>query len=322
MSLPWWVLFGFLLGPVLIVSGLSAWLGKSRSWTTVDANTPSTEGSGGFQLPSILLAMGLMGLSFAIMALPRIWWNLEGSPVIMAFAAPLFALAVVTGALGILVPFLALIWWPIHRIWGPRWYTMLSREQVKQMDDDGTDLLDIGGKHPRPKAGRHLAFWYGRQITPEAPRDFPKAAAGHLWASKMGVYFDPWQRALEGYRKRITWASMSDVRVIPAGQIIQDGKLVADPNLLNRLRGPKLVIEVAPAKRTADPEPTLYQFTLTYRGANNAKALIDAQRVIVDERNEKRRARAQKRALEEEQQQERTEPESDDTDPNQGDPVN
>lgn len=271
-------LLGLVLGPFFVLGGIAEWIGGNAYWAQLDTKAAHGDGPDGFQVPSMFMAGGFMATSFGIYALGSLLGIEESLPLQFAYSL-MFLFFLWSGAFGVVVPLLALIWWPIHRIWGPRWYTMLSKKQVNLIEKEGKSLLQVGGKHPRPRAGVHLGVWYGRQITPRAPRCFPAAASGHLWASKSGIYFDPWQDKLGShaeYRTLYTWASMKDVRVIPAYQRMRGGLKVFDPNPLNWLRGPKLVIGAAPSRQ---PAVTL-QFTVNFRQAKFISKRINEKRGV------------------------------------------
>lgn len=114
-----WFLLGLLIGPYLVLIGVAAWIGDFGSWVTNDS-TLGTYGHGGFQFPSILMAMGFMGTLFGQFALLGLWPSLEDHPAFMAVGGALMVAGVWALVFGGLIPFIAFIWWPIHRVWGPR----------------------------------------------------------------------------------------------------------------------------------------------------------------------------------------------------------
>lgn len=280
MDASWLLLLAIPIGVVMALSGIGMWAAPGgNSWEATEPNASQSESPDGLQAVAFFLGGGLFGTGLGLFILTEVFPVFSSFTPLKAVGAALFALGILIGGLGLIVPLLSLIWWPMHRLFGPRWYTMLSKEQVKRMNKRET-LLDVGGKEPRPRAAKHLAVYYGRQMTPPPNRSFPKAAGGHLWISKRGLYFDPWQRTLgeEGdYRKLYTWAAIKDTQVIPpirrAVAVCEgDGvDVVLDHNPLNWLRGPKLVVHTA---RSGEP-PVMLQFTINYWSAKYAKRGID-----------------------------------------------
>ena len=59
---------------------------------------------------------------------------------------------------------IARFYWPAQRLWGPAWYTTLSKEQTDQMESRVADILKIGARKPPTWVGKNLNYWYCRHI--------------------------------------------------------------------------------------------------------------------------------------------------------------
>lgn len=80
---------------------------------------------------------------------------------------------------------IARFYWPAQRLWGPAWYTTLSKEQTDQMESRVADILNIGARKPPTWVGKNLNYWCCRHINHE------ESTPGHLWLNEHGVFFDP-----------------------------------------------------------------------------------------------------------------------------------
>ena len=138
-----------------------------------------------------------------------------------------FAVAVAGAMLmlwGWLTSVLSLIWWPAHRLWGPRWYTRLTKEQLRDyelgdMSQATMRQLGIGPeswRRPSWLGERRAQFWASRFADPDLPS---RRRATHGWLSlcEHGVWFDP-SPAHADVRSTVeeafSWEELTDVRVV------------------------------------------------------------------------------------------------------------
>jgi hypothetical protein len=154
-------------------------------------------------------ASPFFGVLVALVAVPGIGGITLGAALFewgvpMWLCSPLLLAGFVSTFWGFVIDVIALFWWPAQRLWGPGWYSRLTKKQVEEMHLGRRDILEIGANKPPAWAGKNLNFWHGKQI--ERVHSQALNQQGCLWISENGIYFDPYKDFPGEHRPaRIKW---------------------------------------------------------------------------------------------------------------------
>ena len=130
-----------------------------------------------------------------------------------------------------LVTTIALVWWPIHRLWGPRWYIRMSKQERADALADPLATVarraSAGSASPPPEwLGAVGSTWGAGMVVDAETRERPDkvsrrgTVAGQLAAGEGGVWFAPNGALSSEWTDRAQfvarWEELREVRRVPA----------------------------------------------------------------------------------------------------------
>ncbi|WP_016907720.1 hypothetical protein [Streptomyces xiaopingdaonensis] len=132
---------------------------------------------------------------------------------------------------GFLVTTIAIAWWPIHRLWGPRWYIRMSKQErsdaLTGQFATAARRASAGSAGPAPEwLGAVVSTWGAGMVVDAETRERPDkvsrrgTVAGQLAAGEGGVWFAPNGALSAEWTDRAQfaarWEELRDVRRVPA----------------------------------------------------------------------------------------------------------
>ncbi|MEB4613122.1 hypothetical protein [Leucobacter sp. M11] len=128
------------------------------------------------------------------------------------------------GAWGTLVALVSPLWWPAHRLWGPRWYSRMSKEDVQNQERGGTisasaRQLGAGSTADRRPAwlGTLVTSFWGNLLLDRANPSRRNVARGALRVFENGFRFEATGAAPQsgaGHDTALPWEEITAARVV------------------------------------------------------------------------------------------------------------